>query len=133
MAFTTTFHGGVNVAVGDFNGDGTADVICGEGAGGLGVLTVFDGKSMYVSGPVGVISSFQPYGSYNGAIRVSAKSESGGDIGTNDQCDILIGYGTGNSSRNVRRAKFNLSNPGSPTLTDEQIMGVPFSGGAFVG
>lgn len=37
------FTGGVNVAIGDVNGDGTADVITGPGAGGAPTVNVFSG------------------------------------------------------------------------------------------
>ncbi|NNM76319.1 VCBS repeat-containing protein [Sphingomonas sp. ID1715] len=45
FAFGDGFTGGVSVAVGDFAGDGRADVIVGAGAGGGGHVRVFDGLS----------------------------------------------------------------------------------------
>lgn len=42
-AFEASFTGGVNVAVGDVNGDGTADVITGAGLGGGAAVNVFSG------------------------------------------------------------------------------------------
>jgi hypothetical protein len=43
-AYDTSFTGGVNVALGDVNGDGTPDVVTGAGAGGGPVVNVFSGK-----------------------------------------------------------------------------------------
>jgi hypothetical protein len=42
-AYDSSFTGGVNVAVGDANGDGTPDVVTGPGAGGGPVVNVYSG------------------------------------------------------------------------------------------
>ncbi|QEL16632.1 beta strand repeat-containing protein [Limnoglobus roseus] len=43
--FESSFTGGVNVAVGDVTGDGTADVIVGAGVGGSSTVKVYDGTN----------------------------------------------------------------------------------------
>ena len=46
FSYANTFQGGVNVAAGDVNGDGYADIITGAGPGAAGGhVKVFDGKS----------------------------------------------------------------------------------------
>ncbi len=60
--FESTFRGGVNLAVGDINGDGIAEIIAAKGAGSTPQVKVFDAKGVFhssfmafdVSSPAGV-------------------------------------------------------------------------------
>ena len=45
FAYDSSFTGGVRVAVGDFNGDGTPDIVTAPGKGMAPVVKVFDGKT----------------------------------------------------------------------------------------
>jgi hypothetical protein len=46
FAYDTAFRGGVNVALGDTDGDGRAEIITGQGAGGSPEVKVYDSKNL---------------------------------------------------------------------------------------
>ena len=50
FAYETNFRGGVNVAVGDLNGDGKAEIVTGAGAGGGPLVKIFDQDGHLESG-----------------------------------------------------------------------------------
>src|SRR5205814_602511 len=91
FAFAPNFGGGVRVAVGDVNGDGTPDVITGAGPGGGPVVRAFSGKDGKV------IRQFFAYApTFTGGVFVAAgpylktPAASGRFID-----DILVGPGAG--------------------------------------
>jgi hypothetical protein len=85
MAYDPGFRGGVFVAAGDVNGDGTADIVTGADAGGGPHVKVFDGKSF------AVVRSFLAYApNFTGGVRVAA-----GDVNGDGLADVVTGAGTG--------------------------------------
>src|SRR5205823_4408581 len=73
------------VTVGDVNGDGFADIICGADAGGGANITVFSGKDQ------SLLLSFFPYGQqFTGGVRVAAGDTNGDGI-----AEIVTGAGAG--------------------------------------
>ena len=89
-AYAPTFTGGVNVAVGDVNGDGIPDVITGADAGGGPDVEVFDGAAL-MAGHVKAIDSFYAYSpSFHGGVRVASA-----DIDGDGYADIITGAGPG--------------------------------------
>ncbi len=82
-AYGPTFSGGVFVAAGDVNGDGTPDIITGAGAGGgphVRVLSGVDGTQLH---------SFFAYApNFVGGVTVAA-----GDVNGDGKADIITGPG----------------------------------------
>jgi hypothetical protein len=90
LAYGQDFHGGVFVAVGDLNRDGHAEIITGAGAGGPGLVKVFDGATGALR------EQFPPYGTaFQGGVRVGLVRDVDGD-GDNE---IITGTGPGGGGR----------------------------------
>ena len=96
FAFTPAYTGGVNLAAGDINGDGTDDIIVGA-ASGLGQVRIIDGTQIDNVNPTGEISSsalladfFAFTTLYAGGITVAS-----GDVNNDRTEDIIVGAATG--------------------------------------
>lgn len=79
------FTGGVRVAAGDVNGDGTNDIVVGTGPGAAQVK-VFDG----VNGSE--LRNFLPYSTFTGGVFVAA-----GDINGDGRAEVITAVETGGS------------------------------------
>lgn len=86
FAYDKNFRGGVNVAVGDINGDGKAEIITGAGPGGGPHLRYFNAQG-------GVLGGFFAYDeNFHGGISVAV-----GDINGDNKAEIITGAGIGMS------------------------------------
>lgn len=85
FAYSDQFRGGVNVAAGDVNGDGFADIIAGTGVGGSPHIRVFDGATG------GSIASFFAYDqNFRGGVLAGS-----GDVNGDGFADVVAGSGVG--------------------------------------
>ncbi len=85
QAFAPSFRGGVSVALGDVNADGTPDIIAGAGVGGGPHVRVFNGADS------AVMVEFMAYDvAFRGGVHVSAA-----DFDLNGFAEIVVGAGVG--------------------------------------
>lgn len=86
MAYDSLFRGGVNIAVGDLNGDGKAEIVSGAGFGGGPHVRVFDSQSR-------VRAQFMAYDKdFRGGVSVAV-----GDLDGDGKAEIITGSGPGGS------------------------------------
>lgn len=79
LAFAPEFKGGVNVAAGDINKDGRAEIVVGAGAGGNPHVRVFDGTGHYIG-----LDIFPQPADFRGGIDVAL-----GDVDKNGVDEII--------------------------------------------
>jgi hypothetical protein len=84
-AYNPAFTGGVRVAVGDVNGDGTPDIITGTGPGGAPHVEVFNGATGKILDSFNALAA-----NFRGGIYVGA-----GDYNLDGKADIIVGAGAG--------------------------------------
>ncbi len=113
FAYDTVFRGGVRVGTGDFDGDGSMDVLTGAGSGGGPRVSVFSGASIAASGSLNrYIDFFAMELNLRDGVFVA-----GGDYNNDGIDDILVGAGAGGGPRvRVFESKSVRVRPAAPDL-----------------
>lgn len=88
--FDAGFRGGVRVAVGDVNGDGTPDLITASGVGDAPRVVAYDGRMP--STPLFDVAPFES--AFRGGVHVAA-----GDLDGDGRADVIVGAGPGGGPR----------------------------------
>jgi uncharacterized protein GlcG (DUF336 family) len=100
MAYESSFTGGVNVAVGDIDGDGKPEIVTGAGNGGGPLVRTFDVTTDPATGQITAVTP-RPGGdffayeeSFRGGVFVAT-----GDLDGDGADEILLGTGVGGGPR----------------------------------
>jgi hypothetical protein len=129
FAYEEAFRGGVFVAVGDFNGDGHADIVTGAGLTGAPRVRVFSGQDLTM------LADFFAYGpGFRGGVSVAA-----GDVNGDGALDVVAGpgFGEGNAILVIDGTKFHTTD-GQGQIQESAIytrflaVGPEFAGGIVV-
>jgi hypothetical protein len=127
FAYDASFRGGVRVAIGDVNGDGSPDIITGAGAGGGPQVDVYNVDNS--TGAVSLQTSFfafdEPF--FAGGVYVAA-----GDTNADGFDDVVVGAGAGGGPRVQVYAGSATGLVTSSTLNDFFAYSLAFTGGVVV-
>lgn len=127
FAYASSFTGGVRVALGDVNGDGSIDVITGAGPGGGPQVNVYNVNTL--SGVVTLQSSFFAFSapSFTGGVYVAT-----GQTNSDFYDDVIVGAGAGGGSRVQVYAGSESGVVATSTLNDFFAYSPAFTGGVVV-
>jgi hypothetical protein len=127
FAYAPAFTGGVRVALGDVNGDGSTDVITGAGSNGGPQVNVFNVDN--ITGAVSLQTSFfafdEPF--FAGGVYVAT-----GDTNADGFDDVVVGAGAGGGPRVQVYAGSATGLVTSSTLNDFFAYSLDFAGGVVV-
>ncbi len=122
------FEDGINLAAGDLNGDGYADLVFSSSLGGSRVLAL-SGRDLVKSGTRTTLVDFTPAGSgYANGIRAAAD-----DLDGDGRADLLLASGEGSGNRVTAYNGRDLTPAGVPALAMDFTVYSGYTGGLYIG
>ncbi len=121
FAYAASFIGGVNVAAGDLDGDGQADIITAPASAGGPHIRAFSGANLSL-----LRSYFAFDAAFTGGINVAIK-----DMNGDGMADIITGSGP--SSNGSQAARWRWWDGRTNEKYFDQVAYPGFLGGMFVG
>lgn len=119
FAFATDFRGGVDIAGGDFNADGFADIVVGAGPGGGPQVNIFDGRTG------NVLTQFFAYdSSFRGGVTVAVGDIDGSGFNSVITC---AGAGGGSHVKTWQNSRFFMADE-APILPGNQSIFMNLTG-----
>ncbi len=93
------FRGGARVALGDVNGDGTADVVVAAGFGGGPRTAIFTGQSVLAGAPARLVNDFFAFPGADATNLRNGSFVAAGDVTGDGFADLVFGGGPGGAPR----------------------------------
>jgi hypothetical protein len=85
------YNGSINLAVGDVNGDGRADIVVGTDSGGSSLVRIYDGATIAAGITPTLFVEFSPYGKQAGGVRLALVDLNGDGINELITGSALVG------------------------------------------
>jgi len=127
LAYAPSFKGGVRIALGDINGDGSMDIITGAGSNGGPQVNVFN-----VDNSTGAVSLQTSFFAFNEPFFAGGVYVAIGDTNDDGFDDVVVGAGAGGGPRVQVYAGSATGLVTSSTLNDFFAYSLGFIGGVVV-